>query len=88
MYSDSGKIKYIHLTIVAVSLLLPIISILACHLSEGFGLSILAYYKCDSRGLKDTFYAVIVPLDIILIIGTSLLVCIIWIIADVVSFNL
>lgn len=88
MYTDSGKMKYIHLTIVAVSLVLPTFSILACHLSEGFGLSILAYYKCDSRGPKDTFYAIILPLDIMLIVGTCLLVYIIWTIADVVSLNL
>ena len=87
-YQNSGRMKYIHLTIVAASLLLPIISILACQLSEGFGLDILSYYKCAGQGPKDSFYAVIVPLDIIIIIGTSVLVYIIWIIADMVSVNL
>ena len=80
--------KYIHLTVVAASLLLPIISILASHLSEGFGLSILSYYKCGGLGAKDTFYAVIMPVDIMIIIGTLLLVYIIWIVADLVSVNL
>ena len=85
---NSGKMKYVHLAIVAVTLLLPVSSILACHLSEGFGLSVLAYYKCDSRGVKDTFYAILVPLEVILVIGTSLLVYIIWSIANVVSLDL
>ena len=76
--------KYIHLTIVAASLLLPIISILACQLSEGFRLSIFAFYNCTGRE-KDTFYALIMPFDIMMIIGTSMLIYIIWIIADVVS---
>ena len=87
IYTNSGKMKYVHLTIVAVSLLLPIISILACRLSEGYGLSVLAYYKCASRGVNDTFCAVIVPLGIILITGTSLLVYIIWTLACVVTLD-
>ena len=77
--------KYIHLTTLAASLLLPIIPVLACQLSEGFGLNIVAYYKCTGLGQKDTFYAIIVPFDIIIIIGTSVLVYTIWIIADMVS---
>ena len=86
-YHNSGRMKYIHLTIVATSLVLPIISILACQWSEGFGLSILSYYKCEGQGPKDSFFAVTVPLDIMIIIGTSVLLYTIWIIADMVSAN-
>ena len=87
-YHTSGRMKYIHLTIVATSLVLPIISILACQWSEGFGLSILSYYKCEGRGSKDSFFAVTMPVDIMIIIGTSVLLYTIWIIADMVSVNL
>jgi len=80
--------KYVHLIIVVVTLLLPVSSILACHLSEGFGLSVLAYYKCESYGVKDTFYAILVPLGVIQAIGTLLLVYIIWSIANGVSLDL
>jgi len=60
----------------------------ACQWSEGFGLSILSYYKCEGQGPKDTFYALILPINIIIIIGTSVLLYTIWITADMVSVNL
>ena len=76
--------RYVHIIIVIVSVLLSLIAVIPLQFSEGYGVNIQTYYRCDARGSKDSFYAILLPIDIILIIGLSMLTVIIWRLADVV----
>ena len=76
--------RYVHIIIVIVSVLLSLIAVIPLQFTEGYGVSIQTYYRCDVRGAKDSFYAILLPIDIMLTIGLSMLTAIIWKLADVV----
>ena len=76
--------RYVHIIVMTSCMLFSLTSVLAMQFSEGYGVSIIAYYHCDSRGANDTFYAVILMLCIILSTGVLMLTMIIWKLADVV----
>ena len=82
-----NRMKYIQATVLPVCLVLPILSVVGIQLSGGYGLNIFTYYLCRSNHPDDVFYAVIMPLDVMLVIGTSLLIIIAWNIMDVVSLK-
>ena len=77
--------KYIHIAVVTISLTVPAIVALISYFAGGYGISNLSNYTCSTRDVETTFYAVIVPINIIIILGISQIVIIIWNIADVVS---
>ena len=59
---------------IAVCFHLPIISIISIVLNSVFGPSYFNYKRCGARSANDLFYAVVLPLDIIVIITVLLLV--------------
>lgn len=81
----SGRIKYVHITVIAISFILPIISIVSIQLSGGFGLFIPFPLLCSVNKPEDLFYRYIIPINLCIIIGTTLLVVTGWKIADFVS---
>ena len=83
-FKKRGRMRYVHIIIVIVSVLLSLTAVIPLQFSEGYGINIQTYYRCDVRGVKDSFYAILLPIDIILIIGLSMLTAIIWRLADVV----
>ena len=83
-YKATNKMKYIHIA-VTISLTVPAIVALISYFTGGYGISIIGNYTCFSLDIETTFYAFLVPLDIIMILGMSQIVIIIWNIADVVS---
>lgn len=78
MFTSAGKMKYLHAIVVPIVVVLPIISLSIIRQSGGYGVTIYGYYFC--RGLKanDVFYGVVVPLNTMSIICTSLLIIITW----------
>ena len=82
-----NRMKYIQATVLPVCLVLPILSVVGIQLSEGYGLNIFTYYLCGGKNPNDVFYAVVMPLDVMLVIGTSLLIIIAWNIMNVVSLE-
>ena len=80
-----NRMKYIQATVLPVCLVLPILSVVGIQLSGGYGLNIFTHYVCRSKKANDVFYAVVLPLDAMLVTGTSLLIIIAWNIIDVVS---
>ena len=83
-YKKTGKMRYVHIIAMTFCVLLSLIPVLAMQFSEGYGVSIIAYYHCESRGANETFYAVILMICIMLSIGVLMLIIIIWKLADVV----
>lgn len=73
---DSGKMKYIHLTMVFTGLILPLVATLICHWTGGFGINLLLHYSCHSKNISAIRYSVYIPLNVIVIIGTGLLLII------------
>ena len=84
-YKATNKMKYVHITVAAITLTVPAIVALISYFAGGYGISNLSIYTCSARDVETTFYAVIVPIDIIIILGISQIVIIIWNIADMVS---
>ena len=72
------RTKYIHGICLIAALLLPLISPLASHLKGGFVIIEFPSFTCDGRDADVTFYVHILPITIILGVGTSLLVLIFW----------
>ena len=77
--------KYIHIAVVGISLTVPAIVALISYFTGGYGIGNLTIYRCYIRDVETAFYTVIVPVDIISILGISQIVIIIWNIADMVS---
>ena len=80
-----GRIKYVHITVIVISFILPITSVLAVQFSGGFGLSISAPLSCFVKKPEDRFYGNTLPLNLIVIPGIILMVITGWKIADFVS---
>ena len=77
--------KYIHIAVVAISLTVPAIVALISYFAGGYGISSLSNYRCFALDTETLFYAILVPVDIIMILGISQIIIIIWNVADVVS---
>lgn len=84
-FASSGKLKFIHVIVVAVSFLLPVIPILAAALNDGFGINLLQKRKCNVLNADFIFYGIVLPINIVVIFGLSLLIITIWSIGNVVS---
>lgn len=80
--------KYIHMLVVGVSFIFPVISIVPMQFKNGIGISAFLPKKCVPLSADVLFYGVVLPIDVIVILGISLLVITLWSIADVVSLCL
>ena len=72
------RTKYIHVTCLIAALLLSLISPLANYLKGGFFMYDFPSFFCGGRDADVTFYVHILPITILLGVGTSLLVLILW----------
>ena len=73
---DSGKMKYIHLTMGISGLVLPLVPTLICHWTGGFGINLPLHYSCHPRSTLASRYSVYIPFNIIVIVGIGLLLII------------
>ena len=87
-FTARNRIKYVHGAVLSIAIILPVIPVAAIQLSGGYGLNIYGYYFCRGVNPKDVFYAVVVPINTMLILGTVLLIIIAWNIIDVVGINI
>ena len=76
--------KYIHMLVVALSFMLPLIPIVTMQFKNGIGINIILPKKCVPLSADILFYGIILPIDVIVILGISLLVITLWSIGDVV----
>lgn len=71
--SDSGKMKYVHLSVVVVAVTLPMILILMYSIKGGFGFNLLLHYSCFPNNTTAVFYSFIIPLDLFIITNLVML---------------
>ena len=80
----SRKFKYAHLTTVITAIVLPLISaIVVGHSGHGYSLTRFPPFFCTGSDANSTFYALILPIDIGLGTGVTMLIYIFWIIHKV-----
>ena len=95
--SSPTEMRYLHLTCVVTGLLGPFIPVIAT-MSQfahgkstaaavkgglGFGITRLPSLLCNGRDEATTFYALVLPIIVIIMIGMPLLVLVFWIIHKV-----
>ena len=80
--------KYIHMLVVAVCFTFPVIPLVPVQFKNGIGISTILPKKCTLLSADIVFYGIVLPIDVIVILGISLLMITLWSIADVVSFCL
>ena len=78
----NGYIKYIHITAVAVAVLVPLVSALI-PLKDSFIPPRIPPIVCTAATTEHTFYALVLPASILLAISTCLLIITFWIILKV-----
>ena len=71
--SDSGKLKYVHLSFLAAGIGLPLIPVLICQWFGGYGISVLVNYRCLPRNMSAMIYAFFFPTSILGISGLAML---------------
>ena len=71
--SDSGRLKYLHLTFVVVGFTLPLIPVLIIHWVGGYGIRVELNYDCLPRNISSVMYSLFIPATICAIIGVSML---------------
>ena len=72
-HSDSGKLKYVHLSFLAAGIGLPLIPVLICHWNGGYGTVVVPNYTCLPRNMSATMYCLFLPATVCAIIGLSML---------------
>jgi len=72
--NNSGRMKYVHLTMVIVAATLPLILIGIYSMTGGFGPNLLLHYSCFPTNTTAAFYCFLIPLDIMVIICVVMLV--------------
>ena len=82
---SSGKIKYVHICVVVIAVTVPAIMAVALQFSGGYGHNIFLFPRCGLVKNKDIFYGLIIPVDVIVIIGITLMLLTNRRIADFVS---
>ena len=81
----TGKLKIVHVIVVIVSFTLPIIPLVPAEFYNGVGISLFIGTRCVFLTIDLLIYGFILPIIIIIIIGSSVLVITAWHIGNVVS---
>ena len=76
-FKMAGRIKYIHVTSVVLSLVLPAIPPLL-HLIDGYVIGAGSLEACAGRNRIVTYFAITLPISILMAIASSALVLIFW----------
>ena len=87
-FETSHRVKYVHITMVVVGLALPILPVIVTFTTgdpSGFGMTRFPPILCTSLQKDSTFYSLVLPINILTIIGTPLLIIIFWTIHKVMA---
>jgi len=87
-FETAHRLKYIHITMVIVGLVLPTLPIIVAFTAgnsstRGFGLTRFPPILCTSLQRDSTFYSLVLPINLLIAIGVPLLIIIFWIIHKV-----
>lgn len=72
---------------VMVSLTFPVVPLVVTKFKKGIGISTFLSRKCVPLNADVIFYGIVLPIDVIIILGLSLLVITVWNIGNVVSLR-
>ena len=75
---SARQIKYVHLTMVVLGLILPLVPVIATLTTSGFGINRFPPILCFGANLNATFYTTIFPIMLFLQVGITLLVVSFW----------
>ena len=80
-FETAHRIKYIHITMVIVGLVLPTLPVIVTFTagnpsSRGFGLTRFPPILCTSLQRDPTFYSLVLPINILIAIGVPLVIII------------
>ena len=96
-FQTANRVKYIHITVIALCILVPFIPIIAIMSQHaygksaaqaaieglGFGITRFPPIFCLGRDADTTFYSLILPILVILMVGMTMLITLFWIIHKV-----
>ena len=82
-FKTTGRIKYIHIAMVIVGLVLPTLPVIVTFTAgnpstRGFGLMRFPPILCTSWQRDPTFYSLVLPINILLAIGVPLVIIVFW----------
>ena len=86
-FETAHRTKYVHITMVAVGLVLPALPVIVTFTTgdpSGFGLTRFPPILCSAMQRNSTFYSLVLPINVIMAIGIPLLIIIFWIIHKVI----
>ena len=83
LFKTTGRIKYIHITMVIVGLVLPTLPVIVAFTAgnpstRGFGQTRFPPILCTSLQRDPTFYSLVLPINILLAIGVPLVIIVFW----------
>ena len=77
-FKKNNRMKYIHLTYVVLALLLPLVPVFMNAFKGGYTMGRNPPILCTGSDAGANFYSLVLPINIILGIGTNLLIVIFW----------
>ena len=89
-FETAHRTKYVHITMVAVGLVLPALPVIVTFTTgdpSGFGLTRFPPILCTGLQRDSTFYSLVLPINILMATGIPLLIIIFWIIHKVCICN-
>ena len=77
-YDKSNRTRYVHISCVIIAIVLPLYAPLALFLKGGFTITRFPPTGCFGGDVDTIFYSVIAPTTVILAIGTTMLLLLLW----------
>ena len=77
-FKNSHRMKYVHAAIILLAITLPVVTVAAAFASGGFVNARFPPLLCLPQSVPASFYALILPISIILPSGVSLLLALFW----------
>ena len=87
-FETSRRVKYVHITMVVVGLVLPTLPVIVTFTTgdpSSFGMTRFPPILCTGLQKDSTFYSLVLPINILMIIGIPLLIIIFWTIHKVMA---
>ena len=87
-FVTSHRVKYVHITMVVVGLALPTLPVIVTLTTgdpSGFGMTRFPPILCTGLQNDSTFYSLVLPINILMMVGIPLLIIIFWTIHKVMT---
>lgn len=75
---SAGRLRYIHISSLLISSIIPLIIVLIVYIQQGYGVSISLTPPCSISSPETYFYSIMIFIDVITIIGIVLMILTFW----------